>query len=103
MIGQTISHYRITEKLGASGMGCTVYDVGEHDGRHFIVMELLQGKGLHHLIDEGPRPAGDVLELGLGPADALAAAHAMGIVHRDIKPANIFVTERGAGSPTIVN
>lgn len=74
---------------------CTVYDVGEHDGRHFIVMELLEGTTLHHLIERGARSTDDVLELGIGLADALAAAHAKGIVHRDIKPANIFVTERG--------
>jgi TolB-like protein/Tfp pilus assembly protein PilF/predicted Ser/Thr protein kinase len=74
---------------------CTVYDVGEHDGRHFIVMELLQGTSLHQLIEGGARPIDEVLELGIGLADALAAAHAKGIVHRDVKPANIFVTERG--------
>jgi TolB-like protein/Tfp pilus assembly protein PilF/predicted Ser/Thr protein kinase len=74
---------------------CTVYDVGEHDGRHFIVMELLQGTTLHQLIEGVARSTDEVLELGIGLADALAAAHAKGIVHRDIKPANIFVTERG--------
>lgn len=74
---------------------CTVYDVGEHSGRHFIAMELLQGRSLHQIIDGEPRPTDEVLELGIGLADALAAAHAKGIVHRDIKPANVFVTERG--------
>ena len=143
MIGQTISHYRLIEKLGAGGMGvvylaedvrlgrvvalkfladelartpaaverfqrearaasalnhphiCTVYDVGEQDGRHFIAMEVLQGKPLHDLIGEGQRPVDEVIDLGIALADALAAAHAKGIVHRDIKPANIFITDRG--------
>ena len=74
---------------------CTVYDVGEHHGRHFIAMELLEGTTLHHLIEKGAQPTEQVVEVGIGLADALAAAHAKGIVHRDIKPANIFVTERG--------
>ena len=72
-----------------------MYDVGEQNGRHFIVMEVLEGTPLNALIARGQRPVDEVLEIGIGLADALAAAHAKGIIHRDIKPANIFVTDRG--------
>ena len=70
---------------------CTIHEFGEFEGRPFIVMELLKGRTLRDIIGGRPMPLDRVIDLGLQLADALAAAHAEGVIHRDIKPGNIFV------------
>jgi len=143
MLGTTISHYRVLDRLGSGGMGvvyraedlrlgrevalktlppevetdpqmverlvrearsasslnhpniCTIHEVDEADGHHFITMELLQGITLRERIAEGPLPINELIRIAIQVTDALDAAHKKGIVHRDIKPANVFLTIRG--------
>jgi serine/threonine protein kinase len=73
---------------------CATYEVGEDDGRSFIVMQYVEGETLADLIQRGPVTQSDLLDISIQAADALSEAHSRGIIHRDIKPANIMVTAR---------
>ena len=83
---------------------CAIHDTGEHDGRPYLVMELLRGETLkHYLAKAGGKglTADEVISFSQQAASALAAAHAKGIIHRDIKPANLFVVDAGRGKRLI--
>jgi len=98
--GEAMERFR-REARAASALDhphiCTVFDVGEHEGQPFLVMERLRGRTLKHVIASSVMPIDDVVRLGEQFADALDAAHRAGIIHRDLKPANLFVLERGDG------
>jgi TolB-like protein/tRNA A-37 threonylcarbamoyl transferase component Bud32/Tfp pilus assembly protein PilF len=85
---------RVSSSLSHTNI-CTVFDLSEHEGRPFLVLELLQGATLRDLLSSHRLEAAQALDLAIQMADALAAAHACGVSHRDIKPSNVFITKKG--------
>ena len=75
---------------------CTLYDIGQQDGIHFLVMEYLEGETLADRLDKGPLPLDQVLRYAIEIADALDKAHRQGVTHRDLKPGNIMLTKSGS-------
>jgi eukaryotic-like serine/threonine-protein kinase len=75
---------------------CTLYDVGQHNGTDYLVMEYLEGETLAQRLQKGPLPTDELLQRAIEIADALEKAHRRGIVHRDLKPGNIMLTKSGA-------
>src|SRR6185437_6439885 len=75
---------------------CTLYDIGQHDGTDFLVMEYLEGETLAKRLEKGPLATAELLRIGIEIADALEKAHRQGILHRDLKPSNIMLTKGGA-------
>src|SRR5438270_13296131 len=73
---------------------CTIFEIAEHEGRPFLVIELFRGDTLNQRINGQPMQVEQSLDLGMQMADALDAAHSEGIVHGDIKPSNLFITQR---------
>ncbi|MGA9768532.1 MAG: protein kinase [Blastocatellia bacterium] len=73
----------------------SIYDIGEHEGAAFIVMEYVEGEVLSSKLARGPLPVCDAIDTAMQVADALDEAHSMGIIHRDVKSANLIITDRG--------
>lgn len=87
------------EARAASALGhpniCTVYDIGEHEGRPFIAMELIEGQTIAEVVRRGPMATEEAVGISRQIAEALVEAHERNIIHRDLKPANVMVTEKG--------
>jgi serine/threonine protein kinase/tetratricopeptide (TPR) repeat protein len=94
MVERLVQEARSASSLNHPNI-CTIYEVDEADGHHFITMELLEGETVRERIREGQIPTDELVRIGVQIADALDAAHKKAVIHRDIKPANVFLTRRG--------